>query len=134
MDAYELFKALRNGYPFIYYSVSIGHKYIGLPVFRDCLQEEIELYRTYTEELNSIHSLTCTPDERDTKKLVKTVTEILARGYVEYDDNLAKESANNLWDILKELSEDEIKSIALQKEDLIEAFDYRDGAFYRHSK
>lgn len=134
MDAYELFKTLRNGYPFIYYSASIGYKYIGLPVFRDCTQEEIELYKTYTEELNMIHRLEYTPNERDTKKLVKTLNEILVRGTVVYNDNLAKESANNLWDSLEKLPEGEIASFAIQREYLIESFDYRDGAFYRHSK
>ena len=134
MDAYELFKTLRNGYPFIYYSSTMGYKYIGLPVFRDCSQEEIELYTTYLAEIELIHKLPYTPDKRDTEKLVDILNEILSRGNIEYNDNLAKESANNLWNILIELSEDEIKSIALQKEDLIESFDYRDGAFYRHSK
>ena len=115
-----VYRKLKCSRTFIYKIDSIGIKCIGMNEFRDCTSTEKEVFEQYQEEIKKIHMMSYTPDKRDVKKLVELFDEILLMVDSIYDESY--------------LTEEELNSLYNQHEDYIEAWDYKDGAFYRHSK
>ena len=134
MEAYDIFKSLKNGYPFIYKTVNMGYKYIGVAVYRDCTEEEKNLFEDYWKEINRIHSLTYTPKEEDVSRLVKIFSKILDFGNSDYNDEQAESCSDKLWKCIQAMNPVELQSLIEQRDFFIEAFDYKDEAFYRHDK
>lgn len=127
------FYFLRHGKPFVY---QVGHDlyYIGLAVFRPCTAEECKLFETYRKEVDKVHHLPYTPNENDVKELVAVLDEILEMGNVVCTDAAMETADQDLCKFFSSLKEGEEEKLMGQHDDFVEALDYKDGAFYRHSK
>lgn len=134
MNAYEIYKLLRDGYPFIFRISSNEIKYIGMTAFRDCTEEEKMLFGRYCEELKRIQALRYTADENEARALVETFNRILASGDAPFNENKSRECHIQFYEYIQHLTEEELESLSEQHKDLLEVYDYRDGAFYRHAK
>lgn len=129
-----VYRKLKCSRTFIYKIDSIGIKCIGMNEFRDCTSTEKEVFEQYQEEIKKIHMMSYTPDKRDVKKLVELFDEILLMVDSIYDERKSKKCLGQIDEFLSYLTEEELNSLYNQHEDYIEAWDYKDGAFYRHSK
>ena len=134
MDRDEIIKSINMKRPFIYQTTSMGYKYVGMAVFRDCTEEEKTLFEKYWKEINRIHFLTYTPDEREVGKLVETFSQILKFGDCEHTSERYERSSEEIENAINVIDEEELKSLDNQIKLFIEAFDYKDGAFYRHDR
>lgn len=134
MKADDVFKSLKNAYPFIYKTEKMGYKYIGAGVYRDCTENEKELFEEYWKEIRRIHFLKYTPNKEDVCQLVNILYQILDFGNSEYSDEKAKVCLEKIWECLQPMSLNELQALSEQKEYFLEALDYKDEAFYRHSR
>ncbi len=134
MEAYELCRIMRDGYPFIYRTRTNEYYFIGCCVFRKCSQEEKELYNSYLSEMDRIKNLNRTAERQDVKNIVNIFNEILLRGDVPFESEKERLCSNKLLEYLQNLNEKEISILNEQHRDFVEACDYKEGLFYRHIK
>ena len=134
MNAKDVSIMLRKGHPFIYQQASLEPRYIGASVYRKCSPEEIDTYYKFRHAMETIHQLTYTPNERDVAELVDSLKLLLQNGDEEYSDKKAHLIFEKVWEFVKDLNVNELEDICRQHDDLIEAMDYMEGAFYRHAK
>lgn len=134
MDYSIVYIELKYSKTFIYKIDSVGIKCIGRNEFRDCTPTEKEVFEQYQEEIKKIHMMSYTPDKRDVKKLVELFDEILLMVDSIYDERKSKKCLGQLDEFLSNLTEEELNSLYNQRKDYIETWDYKDGAFYRHSE
>ena len=130
----DIFKALHDSYPFIYKTEKMGYKYIGSAVYRDCTTDERTLFENYWKEINELHHLTYEPNEEDVRKLVEILSQILKLDDFEYSDEKAKMCSEKLWKCLQLMSLPELEALSEQREYFLDVVDYKDKAFYRHSR
>ena len=128
----RVFKLLSTAKTFIY-SVKEQCFLIGATVFRPCTLEEEQYYLRYWEEIRRLKDLCYTLCADDVKELVSVVNTILALDNQEYNSHKSKEANRQLLEMLETCSNTELDSLVQQKKLFIEALDYVDGAFYRHS-
>ena len=134
MDAYTVFKELNSAYPFIYKVPRKGYMYIGVAAYRMCSQEETEIYSKFSAELLRVRELKFELSKPDVKSLSDLLTLILSMGDFKCSDENIRQSSLRLSEALSDMNESELASLIDQKKAFLEALDYRDGAFYRHSK
>ena len=134
MNVDSIYRELKCGYPFVYKLEPNTFCYIGAAVYRRCTPDEIALFEEYYNEITALHNLRYTPENRDVKKLVDLLDDIMDRGDVEYSSETAGLTKHELWADLQKLNEDSLRFLVQQRNLFTEALDYKDGAFYRHSK
>lgn len=132
MERDKLFDVLRRGYPLAYDLKSLGYRYAGLAVYRECTEKEIELFHAFNQEMKKIDEIHDTLNEDDVSRLLDVFHNIIKNGEIEFDQKKVKPAQDQLQKDMETLSLNELDDIAQQHEVYIKAYDFDDGAFYRH--
>lgn len=113
------------------YAIDGNYYLLGNSVFRKCNESEIEIYQQYISELERIHGLTYQIESRDVRQLILLLDKILEAGNQEFCLKNEKLVKYNLYELLRKMDENTLKSIKKQRENYTEALNYKDGVFYR---
>ena len=126
----EIFDMLTRARGFIY-AIDGNYYLLGNSVFRKCNESEIEIYQQYISELERIHGLTYQIESRDVRQLILLLDKILEAGNQEFCLKNEKLVKHNLYELLRKMDENTLKSIKKQRDNYTEALNYKDGVFYR---
>ena len=124
---------LKTKYPFVY-CIQGKYYYIGLGVFRVCNETEIQNYEAFAEEMKRVELLNYPLEKRDVGELIRLFEIVRNVPNVESDYVTKGKSEEQLELMLEKCSAEELELLCRQKELFVKALDYKDGAFYRHSK
>jgi hypothetical protein len=126
-DKNEIRNTLKAKRAFIY-KIKDEYYYIGKDIFRKCIHQELETYNEYTKQINIINNLGYLPEHKEDLKNL----------YFYFDKiwNIKEENNNNkdMEKFFEKLSNQDIKNLESQIENLEKVLDFKDKAFYRHSQ
>lgn len=135
MNAELVFRRLKDTRPFVYH---VGGKYyvIGAANFRQCEPIEIKLHCIYMEQMMKLKNKECKFDleTKDCKILNSVLDELIKVDNKKIDNVSIAEAKECLWKLIEDCSIEDLNNLTMQIDLFIKALDYRDSAFYRHSK
>lgn len=130
----EIYSILIKKQPYIY-KINNNYYRIGCAVFEQCLEEsKIDLYNKINNELDSLEKTGYDIEKRDTINLMQNFEELYTQCKEEYDESKKQNTQNSLLEVLNYCNEDALKNIENQIERLHKLNDFKDNAYYRHSK
>ena len=130
MNKENLFKKLRNAYPFIYKS-GTQYYYIGFYEFRKCNADEIANYEKFNMEFEKVSKLELI-EAQDIVQLNQLYTLVIKNDMnIHIDSSKENEIKNNIYNWIYSLSDEQIDDLDKQQHRFITAMKYYDGVFSR---